>query len=721
MGISFHIWAVLLALALLIVAYYAYRNTTPSVPRRLRIVLTALRIVAFSLMVLMLMDPRYVHRANKSEPARVIVLVDQSASMNLPIAGPESQANRFDTAVALSKDLRRIIESANAKYSEVFFSGDVVVASGDTLDASGQGTDIGQSLASVYKKNEGENVAGFILLSDGVETTARLVRHYVPPVPVFAVGFGDTSAPEDVRIKEVDYNAIVRAPSRSTIAASLRYSGGDSKHVVVRLREGAGVIFEKDTLFARGVDEIDLEIPVDFPDPGRRAFVLEAVVDGYDAEAENNRRDVVVEAEKAGVRVLIVDLLPEWELHFLTEFLRNDESFDFDLVSSFGRQASLRKGLFQSPQDVVDRLGDYDALVVASITEQFMTQDVSNAIKKFVQADGRGLLVLPGQSSLFENSAAWARLSDLLPVRGRPPHRFNLQFTSVRPGAQAGTNPITSQLVPLLSQTDWQQRSPLLGYYTPLVPKNGVEVLLETEGQRLPAFIYQSIGKGRVALLSVGPLWRWKFLSEGNAMYDEMISRLLDVLSRGEDTERFVLFSKKNVYDSGEAPTITAELFDEKMQPVTGAPVRMEISRIADDGSEIPLNIVSLQREGSDNPRYKSDLPPLAPGVYRVRGEAELSGRTVNSQSVDISVSEVSVEYQRVEQDRPNLMRIAGQSGGTYSGIKGAAAMVGQIPLSPRVVESMTEVSLRTSMVVFALILLLLALEWVIRKRVGMV
>jgi hypothetical protein len=276
-------------------------------------------------------------------------------------------------------------------------------------------------------------------------------------------------------------------------------------------------------------------------------------------------------------------------------------------------------------------------------------------------------------------------------------------------------------LVPLLSQTDWQQRSPLLGYYTPLVPKNGVEVLLETEGQRLPAFIYQSIGKGRVALLSVGPLWRWKFLSEGNAMYDEMISRLLDVLSRGEDTERFVLFSKKNVYDSGEAPTITAELFDEKMQPVTGAPVRMEISRIADDGSEIPLNIVSLQREGSDNPRYKSDLPPLAPGVYRVRGEAELSGRTVNSQSVDISVSEVSVEYQRVEQDRPNLMRIAGQSGGTYSGIKGAAAMVGQIPLSPRVVESMTEVSLRTSMVVFALILLLLALEWVIRKRVGMV
>lgn len=719
MGISFHIWALVLALALVLVGYFAYRRTTPEIPLAVRVFLTSLRVVAFLLIVLLLMDPRYVFHSERHEPARVIAAIDQSASMSLPSIA--SSNSRFETAKALSQRLGEIVKSGDAKYEEVFFSGDLLNASPDTIAANGQGTDITRSLGSIHRRYDGENIAAIVLLTDGVETTNRLVRREIPPVPVFAVGLGDTSAPEDVRIKDVDYNSIVRAPSRSSISASLHYSGAKNKRVEVRLRENGQTVFRKDTLFTPQVSNIDLEIPVEFPEPGRRTFVLDAVVEGYDAEAENNRRDVVIEAEKAGVRVLIVDLLPEWELHFLTEFLRNDQTFDFDLVSDLDAARDPSDGRLESPKDFVDKLGDYDALVLVSVTDAFMSTAVTNAIKKFVETDGKGLLVLPGHSSLFESAAAWARLSDLLPVQGAPPHRFNLRFTSVRPGAQAGTNPITAQLVPLLSQTDWQQRSPLLGYYTSLAPKTGVEVLLETDAQRLPVFTYQVVGKGRVALVSVGPLWRWKFLSEGNTMYDEMVSRLLDVLSRGEDTERFVLFSKKNVYDSGEAPTITAELFDEKMQPVTGVPVRLEISRIEDNGSEVPLDIVAMQRDGVDNPRYKVEIPPLVPGNYRLRAEAELSGHIANSQSVDISVSEVSVEFQHVAQDRSNLATIAGQTRGGYAAAASAEALVRGIRLDKRIVASSAEITLRTSLIVFGLILALLALEWIVRKRLGMV
>ncbi|MDH3217052.1 MAG: hypothetical protein OEN01_12315 [Candidatus Krumholzibacteria bacterium] len=591
MGINFHTWVLLLALALVFVAYYGYRNTTPTISRRLRIVLVSLRVAAFLLVVFLLMDPRYVYQTAHTEPARVVALIDHSASMSLPLRGPDSALSRFEKARGVSEDLRRIIESGKGTYSEAFFSGDLRATAADTVRADGQGTDIGPSLARLYEKYEGENLSAVILLSDGVETSDPLVRHYVPPVPVFAVGLGDTNAPEDVLIKDVDYSALVRAPSRSTIKASLRYTGKSGKRFALRLREANRDIFSKDTLFAAGTGEIKLEIPVDFPKAGRRAFVLEAVVEGYDAEDENNRRDIVVEAEKAGMRILIVDLLPAWELHFLSDFLRQDETFDFDLVSTLGERARPQQAGLEPSTDFVSKLDDYDALVLVSVNDGFMNQEVSRAITKFVRSDGKGLLVLPGHSSLFEHAAAWGRISDLLPVRGTPPHRFNLQFTSVHPGAQAATNPITAQLVPLFSQTDWQQRSPLLGYYSRIVPKTGVEVLLETDQQRFPAFIYQSVGKGRVALLSAGPLWRWKFLSDGNTMYDEMISRLLDVLSRGEDTERFVLYSKKNVYDSGETPKITAEIFDDRMQPVTGAAVRMEITRLQADGGEVPLDI----------------------------------------------------------------------------------------------------------------------------------
>ncbi|MDH3217053.1 MAG: hypothetical protein OEN01_12320 [Candidatus Krumholzibacteria bacterium] len=128
-----------------------------------------------------------------------------------------------------------------------------------------------------------------------------------------------------------------------------------------------------------------------------------------------------------------------------------------------------------------------------------------------------------------------------------------------------------------------------------------------------------------------------------------------------------------------------------------------------------------MQREGSENPRFKATLPPLQPGNYRLRGEAELSERTIGSQNVDISVSEVSVEYQRVAQDRPNLLRIAVQSGGAYATVDGVEQMAARIPLEPRITRSVAELSLRTSVWIFTSILVLLALEWIIRKRVGMV
>lgn len=720
MGLSFNIMILPLLAALLLVAYWAYRRTTPAISGRYRAVLLAIRAAVFFLIVFLLMDPRWIHNSSRSEPATVIALVDRSASMGLPLVrggGP----SRFDEAARLTRDLGRIVQANGGRYHEVYFSADLLATPTDTLTADGQGTDIERSLVSLHRQYEGENLAGVFLLSDGVDTEDKLRRGAALPVPVFAVGLGDTTDADDVRIEDVEYNSIVRAPSRTTISARLLHTGGGSKPVTLRLLENGRAVFSQDTLLTPQTRDVSVSIPVAFPESGRRSFTLDAAVRGPDAEPENNRRDIVIDAEKAGVKILIVDLAPAWELHFLAGFLRNDQTFDFDIVAPLGSHASIEDGNVKSVEDFVGALPEYDALVVSSVNERFFDDRVTAAIKKFVLDDGKGLLVMPGPSSLYENGGAWNRLSDILPVRGAAPYRFRLEFTSVRPGAQAGTNPITSQLVPLLSQTDWQQRSPLLGYYASLTPKNGVEVLLETDAQRAPAFVYQLAGKGRVAMLGVGPLWRWKFLADGNTLYDEIISRLLDVLSRGEATERFLLFSKKNVYDSGQEAVITAEIFNEKMQPVTGVPVKIEITRIAADGAEVPLEIVSMQREGSDNPRFRAVLPPLPPGTYRIGGSAELPERSIMPQPIEIAVSNVSVEFQKVSQDRDNLIRVAGQSGGVYATPATAADIARRLRLEPRVVDTTLELSLRTSAWIFALVLLLLGAEWVIRKRAGMI
>lgn len=728
MAISVNFFFILAAAAVLVVAFIAYRGTTPPLSRRVRVSLTGLRVLSFLLIVFLMMDPRYVVRSERSEPANVIALIDRSESMSLPARGWSSQpgATRFEKAREIARRVQTDIESKGAVYSEMYFSGGALGARSDTISADGQGTDIRGALGEAFKRYEGRNVTGFVVISDGVDTEERLVRRPVPPVPVFAVGLGDTSAPEDVRIKDVDYNSVVSAPSRSVIRAVLEFSGdrsggaGKSKAVRIKLEENDRDVFTNDTLFTGSQGELVQEIPVEFREPGRRRFVLEVAVQGYDAEEGNNRREIVIDAEKAGEKILVLDLVPTWELHFLAGFLRRDPSFDFDVVSAVADHPAVKGGHVIPEKDFARRLKEYDALVIVSLKRDFLGQAEAAAIDAFVRNERKGLLVLPGPGSLFEQPAAWRQLAGLLPVQGKPPLRFNLQYTTLRPGPHAAAHPVTSQLVPLLGQTEWQQRSPLLGCYAPLSPKPGAEILLETVESRAPGFVCQETGGGRVALVAAGPVWRWKFLAEGNPVYDDLMSRLLDFLSRGRETERFVLRSAKNVYDSGEPAVLTAEVFNEKMQPVTGVPVRVEVSRVDEDG-DVPLDVLSMRREGSDNTRFKVSLPPLGPGRYRVTGEADLPERTIASPPLDIAVSDVSVEFQRVDQDRQNLEMIARQSGGFYADEEGIDDLAGRIAVNPKVTPATSEMTLRTSLAVFAVVIALLSVEWIVRKRVGMV
>ena len=721
-GVTFNTWALFVGLILILAAQYAYYRTTPPLSGPLRVILIAFRTAAFLALVFLLLDPRWTRQSEQVEPGRIVALIDQSASMSLPAAGWDTSAapSRFKTAIELSSRFKAGVESRGGDYIEIFFSGGLLAAAADSVEPDGQGTRLHQSLRDVSDRFEGENLSALVLISDGVDTEEQLIRRALPKVPVYTVGVGDTAAPEDVRIKDISYSSIVRIPSRATIRTALHYAGRQQKNVQLRLVEDGEVLYEKNVTMSSINRDIVEDISVEFPEVGRRQFELSLSVQGYDAEEENNRRDIVIEAEKAEARALIVDLRPDWELHFLTGLIRRDDSFDFEIIA-FENEPFVRNKKFHAARDFARLLAESDVLILGAVTSAFLGREVVAAIESFLEEKGGGLLVLPGPASIFEESAAWRRLEQLLPVRGSPPFRFNFEYTSLIPGPQAGTHPVTTRLLPRLGQTDWQERSPLLGYYSTLAVKRGAELLLEVGGHRGPAVAYHTVGQGRVAVISAGPLWRWKFLSNNNTVYGEIFSRLLDVLARGENTERFVLAAKKNVFDTGENPVFTAEVFNEKMQPITGIPVQIEISRLSEDGGETPFQRRSMNRESAQSTRFQASIPPLRPGRYLVRGEAELADRVIASRPVEIKISSVSVEFQNVCQDREVLAAIARRSGGEYREFGAAADLSGRLPLQPRRVESITELSLRTSSLIFILILLLLSVEWIVRKRAGMI
>lgn len=719
-GLTLHAWVIALAGLLVAVALFAYWRTVPAVGPRARWAFSGVRIAVFLLLALMLLDPRSIWRGQRVDAPNVVLLVDRSESMSLPDSGWGKGESRFEVANRSAAAAKRAVEARGAKADLVYFAGKAEFALRDSVRADGQGTDAEAAIGDVARRYEGEHLAAVMLFGDGVDTGAPIVRPPLPDVPVWTVGTGDTLAPDDVRIAGVDYSPVVRAPSRAVVTATVASTGPRPKRMDLRLTERGKVVAHVDTTLAAGPTSVDLRVAVHVTKPGHREFVL-SVASQADTEPENNRRDVVIDVEKARTKIVVVDLTPTWELTFFTALIARDPAYDCEVIVS-GQRPGAPIGKLKRPEDFVRELVGADAIVLISVDDAFMSPANADAIRRFVTDRGGGLLVFPGPHSVYETASAWERLGDILPLRGHAPFSFTLKYTEVGPGVRASSSPITQPLVPLLSQTEWQDRAPLLGYYTGLTATPAGEVLLGVRGRAVPALVFATAGKGRVAMLAAGPLWRWKFLAGSNGVYDELMSRLVDVLTRGEESGRFVLVASRNVFEAGESPVLHAEILNERLQPVTGVPVRLEVARVDTSGTETPLEQTTMKRGSPEEPRLTAVLDPLPAGRYVVRGSAETGdNQTLESHPLEFRVSTTSVEFQRTPQDHEALVRIARRTGGAYASPSQAADVVSHMDLSPRKVPAVSESVLRATTPLFVVILLLLSVEWLARKRAGMI
>ncbi len=704
--------AVLLALA----ARAAYRRTAPEVEGRLRATLLGLRGGAYLAILLVLADPRIVRTVEHRHPARVVVLVDRSASMSLDAS--RGGLTRFELARRLARRLCQRVRDRGGTCDRVAFAADVSWTGVDTATASGQGTRIAAAVREVAGRYTEDPPAALVVISDGVDTSDPLVRPALPRVPVFAVGVGDTAARPDVRLGDVDYPAVVRVPARATIRARVDWTGGGTRRVTVRLRAGTRTLVRRDTVLTAAAHSATVSLPLRLVRPGRRTMRVEVDAHDRDDPPANNARDVVIDAEKSRTRVVIVDATPDWELTFISDVLRRDPTFAVDLVTAPGPDGK-RPGPLYEPAEMTARLEDADAVVIRAPGDGVTAAALASLVR-FVRERGGGLLVLPGRASVYERADAWAVLAPILPVRGRAPLRFVPGYTVLSPGPAAASSAITTRIAPMLAQARWQERSPLLGVYRGVTAAPGSEVLATVRGSATPAIVARRAGRGRVVAITAGPLWRWRFVGGDPTVYDQFVTRLFAVLARAGEGGRFVLRASSNVFEAGQSARLVAELYNERMQPVTGVPVAVEVVRVDSSGAQTPVARVAMARDDARSTRFAARVPALPPGRYVARGRATVGGRDVASPPVRFRVSRTSVEFRRTAQDRSALVAMALRTGGRYrhESLEGLAE---SMDLAPRIARGDEETLLRARAPLFVLVLLLLSLEWFARKRAGLV
>ncbi|MEO0558553.1 MAG: hypothetical protein AAF170_10260 [Bacteroidota bacterium] len=689
-------------------AIWSYGRSTPPVSGWRRVLLTALRATAFWLVLLLLFDPVWKRLTRSGEPPLLAVLIDSSESLTLGTTGI-TPSERVRSALTGLPD-----DAALRFYT---FDGDAAprgtALPDDSLQFVGERTDIAAALGRVEADFAGRNLRGVVLVSDGRSTDGRNPAYLAErfPVPVYTAVAGDSLSSRDVRLARVATNEVAYAGSPLPIRAGVRAIGYPGQRATVTVSENGRTLDRQEVTLQAG-SEVSADLDVTPSAAGLRRYTISVIPLDGEATTRNNTRTVSVRVLDDSRRLLLLAAAPSPDLTALRAVLEADRSLDVTV------RTQRSPGRFYEG-DLPATLGQFDLVVLAgypgTAADASTVQRVATAIQDGLPA----VFVLTRQTDLRRLAET---LGDLLPAS---PSQIRPGFVSVSlaPTPAGAEHPVLRDVG--VAPGRFRALPPLAASPTRWALRPGTRVLgtIQRGGTVLesPLLAVRQSGTVRTAALLGTGSWRWRTLPDDLAdlqpAYPGLIDRLVRWTTAARDRRPVRVRADRALFGERERVTFIGQVYGEDFVPVEDAAITLTLR-----GSG---GTTSLSMRPVGNGRYLADAGVRPAGSYTFTAEATRGGGSLGQDRGTFGVGALAVEFREPGADIGLMRQIALRSGGAPVPLDSLGAFVrglrssGQLADRSFVREDAT--LLLTLPWLLALAVVLLATEWVARKRFGMV
>lgn len=452
--------------------------------------------------------------AGAAERPRVTILVDTSASMAQPDAGPGEDTGRLAYARQTwlaEAGLARL--GALAELEVRAFDEGIAGASTIEQAPDGRATQLFDAVA----RAEGDLV---VVVSDGHDTSGRGLPAVVSTGPtVYAVPVGSARAAPDLSVQAWAQSDHLFAGQSTRLTAQLYQRGLAGRTANVQLFLEEQLVDEQSVQLSDTLTEVDFEIQPDLPanQPSRHhAYSLRATLtDDGEASQENNRQDVFVQVSRERVRVLVLEGQPHWETRNLARVLAASPRFEVRGRYALGDQRRL--GLNQGSNDAegsAELFAGTDIVVLGRWVERLLTIEQARQLTRFVQESGGAVVFARGRPTGISaaGDAVLAELAAITPVDfGAERAAAVVLAESVQAGADR------SALTQLGEQVAWTQLPGMLAVTQVTGRRSASVVLLEardaagdlSQGPAAAAVVTLRAGRGATMAVLTDGMWRW--------------------------------------------------------------------------------------------------------------------------------------------------------------------------------------------------------------------
>ena len=731
-------WILILA-GVTLAGYGAYTRNAVSLSPARRSLLAAIRALTLLLVVFFLFRPVRLHPSNALRNQVVPVLVDVSRSMGIVDAGGQPRMQHATDLLT-----HQVLPAIRSQFqAEVLTFGEALAPDASAkLSATARRSDLSGALAAVRERYRGRRLPGIVVLSDGGDTSGQEAARAVEGanVPVFPIGIGDPMRPPDREILSLTVGAANLENALVDVSVSVVSHGYGTSPMRLRLlSNGQPIDARLVTPAANGspVHEMFLVAP---DRAGPTLLTVEIPAESGEAVPENNRRSVLVSPPGRARRLLLVEGAPGFEHSFIKRALAKDPSLEFDAVvrkgqndqgqDTFYLQATPARGAALASGFPTERRAvyAYDAIVLANVDRELLNRDQLNLVADFVENRGGGLLML-GARSFARGAFVGTVLEDVLPLelsdRGGGLTRTSVQSIDSASEPYKVTLTPDGEVHPIMrlgvdrgeSLRRWEQVPPLASTAMLGSPHPGAQVLATIAtpgGGRYPLVAVQRYGRGRSMIFSGEASWRWRMGLPSTDRTHEMFWRQT---ARWLSMDAPDPIGLRDIEPASEGDMLDLDMVvrDPEFAPIPDATVTMRVAMPGGESRDLSATLVEAA-----SGLYRARLRTAQAGIYRVSGEARRGDAVLGSSTRWSLVGGADPEMADPRLNQELLARLAAASGGRYIPEADISALPSMLVAAQGDTVPPERQDLWNNVWTFALIVLLLSAEWILRRRWGM-
>lgn len=649
-------------------------------------VLAALRFTTVFVLAVLLLNPIIQKWITQSEPPLILIAQDNSASI----------LNNADSSFYLNEykgQLAQLESRISENYKVVALNfGDAIITQDSGLNFTDKRTSYAQLFDEIDARYAGENIGALIFASDGLYNTGANPEYYnfKQPYPIYTLGLGDTTQKSDMAIAEIRTNDLVYLgndfPVEVTVSADL-LSG---KEAILSVYSNGKLLEKRALKITDNAMVFTEKFGFTASDEGTQRFVFSVTKFDNELNTKNNQRQVLVDVLDNRDKILIIANAPHPDIAALREVLEEKESYEVTV-----ELAENAKPDFSS----------YNLVIAHGFGQQKYTQLWNTLYQAKV----------PTWLMLYAKTSA-ARINAINPGftlegEGQKTNRilpsFNNQFNDFQISEETRnylgkTPPLTSPFAEVTGTNDNQ---------TLLYQKIGS---VQTD---FPLAYFNNRNDTKTAWLFGEGVWRWKYFdyqeNKTTHHFSEWVWKTVQYLAVKEDKSRFRIKVNKR-FNENVNVKLQAEFYDKSYEKTDDFEVGLELTNENGNKFSYTFNPIGLG--------YSLDVGKLKPGLYNYVAKVS-DGSKLFKRSGSFIVIPVDVEYAKISADFTVLKKLSSKTNGKFY-IPSEMNNLAKVFEDKTKFPSISYTSEKKEEVVhfkwiFALVISLLTVEWLLRKLKG--